>query len=124
MATDVQYALMAANVYGNSESVRRDQNTLPPPDRWTRLPIDPQSATPSGFMASAFRNSATGEIVISYAGTTSENGLDWLTGNVPAATATFLAPQALEAARIYQRVVAANPADAISLYDGAVIRSR
>jgi len=112
MATDPDYALMAANVYGNSIVVRDGQNTLPVPNGWTRLPIEPLSATPTGFMASAFRHDTTGEIVIAYAGTTPENGLDWLTGNVPAATAATLAPQVLEAAQFYQRVVAAHPAAA------------
>ncbi len=112
MASDIDYALMAANAYGNSQLVRDPQNTLPAPNGWSRLPIEPLSVTPTGFMASAFRNDTTGEIVIAYAGTTNENGLDWLTGNVPAATASTLAPQVLEAARFYQRVVAAHPAAA------------
>jgi hypothetical protein len=64
MATPLEYALMAANVYGNKESVRKLKNTLPTPEGWTEIS---RRVLPSGFMASAYSNGS--EIVISYAGT-------------------------------------------------------
>ena len=109
MATTLEYALFSANVYGNSEAVRREQNTLPAPDGWTALT---RVVLPAGFMATAYQRGT--EIVISYAGTTDENLLDWLTGNVPAATAATLAPQVLDAAKFYLDVLAANPTASIT----------
>jgi hypothetical protein len=35
MASNIEYALMSANVYGNAPSVRAEDNTLPVPDGWT-----------------------------------------------------------------------------------------
>ena len=82
MPTDIDYALMSANVYGNSDAVRKSRNTLPFPDTtgWTKLAE--LNIIADGFMATAYTNGT--DIVIAYAGTTDENGLDWLT-NVPAA---------------------------------------
>ncbi|HET9129540.1 MAG TPA: hypothetical protein VFO86_01255, partial [Terriglobia bacterium] len=57
----------------------------------------------------AFKNDATGEIVISPAGTTTENWWDWITGNAPAATASYFPEQLLQAAEFYLDVVKANP---------------
>ncbi|MEQ7775682.1 lipase family protein, partial [Xanthomonas hortorum] len=48
-----------------------------------------ERVTGSGFMAKAFRNSETGEVVVSYAGTTQENLLDWILGNVPAGVGVY-----------------------------------
>ena len=110
MTTTLEYALLSANVYGNSRDVRSTQNTLPTPDGWVAL--EPKLVLPDGFMATAYRRGS--EIVISYAGTTDEGILDWFTGNVPAATAATLAPQVLDAAKFYLDVVAANPAASIS----------
>ncbi|MGH9958972.1 MAG: hypothetical protein ACREBC_17895 [Pyrinomonadaceae bacterium] len=48
-------------------------------------------ATATGFMARAYQNG--NEIVISYSGTTDEDGkgLDWINGNIAAATAAVIA---------------------------------
>src|SRR2546425_5329852 len=86
MPTTIDYALLSANVYGNSKAVRDPRNTLPTPDGWTRLPITPSDvlasgSTATGFMARAYQNG--NDIVVSYAGTTDEDNellLDWLTG--------------------------------------------
>lgn len=69
MATNLDYAVLAANVYGNSSAVRDPRNVLPDPAGWSRLTITPaevsaSGATPSGFMASAHRSGS--EIVISF----------------------------------------------------------
>ena len=103
MPTILEYSLFAANVYGNSRDVRSARNTLAAPDGWAAIS---RIVLPDGFMASAFRQGS--EIVISYAGTTDEDLLDWLTGNVPAATAAALAPQVLDAAMFYLDVLAAK----------------
>ena len=63
-------------------------------------------------MAHAYRRGS--DIVVSYAGTTNEDMKDWLTGNVPAATAASLAEQVFEAARFYLDVARANPGAAIT----------
>ena len=105
MTTNLEYALLSANVYGNSDKVRSAKNTLPYPDGWQ--PIGTPVVLSDGFMARAYQKG--GEIVISYAGTTDENLLDWLTGNVPAATAGYLAPQIFDAAKFYLDIAKANP---------------
>lgn len=85
------------------------------PAGWTRLNILPDGIVSSdaaiganslgdGFMASAYE-SARGDIVISYAGTTGENAADWLHGNIPAATGITLAAQVLDAANFYLKVL-------------------
>ena len=111
MATNLDYAILAANVYANSAAVRHPRNVLPNPAGWARLSVSPANilvsgATSSGFMASAHRNG--NEIVISYGGTTFEKGAighDWIYGNVPAATGIVLAPQVREAAQFYLDVM-------------------
>lgn len=120
MASTLEYSLFSANVYGNSSAVRHPRNVLPVPQGWTKLGIQPVGAgeagsTASGFMASAYQRG--NEIVIAYAGTTDEENrteLDWLYGNVPAATATILAPQIREAAIFYLHVLRDNPGASIS----------
>ncbi|HND03742.1 MAG TPA: hypothetical protein PKL10_15555 [Nitrospira sp.] len=117
MATTIEeYALFSANVYGNKneitapdDMVRSTRNTLPVPDGWSVLY---QQVRSDGFMATAYQRG--NEIVISYAGTTDEDLLDWTTGNAPAATGAMLAPQVLDAARFYLDTVQANPNAAIS----------
>jgi len=116
MTTTIEYALFSANVYGNKneitasdDSVRTTWNTLPVPDGWTVLDQEFQR---DGFMATAYQRGS--EIVISYAGTTDEDSLDWITGNVPAGTGATLAPQVLDAARFYLDVRAVNPGATIS----------
>lgn len=80
MATDLEYALLAANVYGNKGSVKHPRNTLPTPTGWTEVARD---VSWNGFMANAYRNG--NEIIIAYAGTTGENPLDWPLGNLTGA---------------------------------------
>lgn len=98
--SDAEYSLMSANVYGTSNKVRSALNTLPVPG-WTE--ISQKYEESNGFMAKAYIRGA--ELVISYAGTTDENVLDWVSGNVPAATAVTLAPQIFEAAKFYLEVL-------------------
>ncbi|MFA1263345.1 hypothetical protein ACDI97_18580 [Xanthomonas axonopodis pv. fascicularis] len=95
----LDYALLAANVYGAKSSVRTELNTLQLPDGWTQIA---ESVSVTGFMARAYRNVATGEVVVSYAGTTNEEGAtvnDWLSGNIPAGLGTI--SQSLEATVFY-----------------------
>jgi len=114
MPTQTEYALFAANVYGSKDlgftgdlaTVRHPNNALPIPDGWTALGA-PKVVTWDGFMAQAYQRG--NEIVISYAGTTDEDKLDWLAGNVPAATGEVLAPQVFDAAAFYLDVLKANP---------------
>jgi hypothetical protein len=96
MVTSPEYAIFAANVYGNSEAVRSDQNIIPYSSDWSLVKF---VALPDGFMASAYLRG--NELVISYAGTTNENLYDWFNGNVPAATASRLAPEIADAAEFY-----------------------
>ena len=100
MTTNLEYALFSANVYGNSPEVRSPMNTLPRPDGWQA--IGTKVVLADGFMARAYQKGT--EIVIAYAGTTDENVLDWFTGNIPAGTAAFLAPQIVDAAKFYLEV--------------------
>jgi hypothetical protein len=51
MATREGYALLSANVYGNSQDVRDPRNVLPVPDYWTSLDVPPIGSTSTGFMA-------------------------------------------------------------------------
>ncbi|PPU73726.1 calcium-binding protein [Xanthomonas melonis] len=99
----LDYALLAANVYGAKSSVRTELNTLQLPDGWTQIA---ESVSVTGFMARAYRNVATGEVVVSYAGTTNEEGAtvnDWLSGNIPAGLGTI--SQSLEATVFYLEVL-------------------
>jgi Ca2+-binding RTX toxin-like protein len=109
----LDYALLAANVYGvgnesgTQDLVRSVQNTLPLPTGWAlvRSEDDNDQASPTdnkGFMAAAYVKG--NEVVIAYAGTTSENWQDWFEGNIPAGTGLVLAPQVAEAARFYLSV--------------------
>jgi hypothetical protein len=101
MVTREEYALLSENVYGNSSSVRSTRNVLPIPNYWTELDVSPIGSTSTGFMASAYQSPNGSEIVIAYAGTTTENWVDWWSGNVPAATAAYFPKQVYEAARFY-----------------------
>ena len=104
MITRPEYALLSANVYGNSDLVRTQRNTLPVPEGWTGL--DATSGylindTATGFMARVYMRG--NEVVISYCGTTFEPGdqhLDWINGNVPAGIGNN-AKQVLQAAKLY-----------------------
>ncbi|WDM74727.1 hypothetical protein ACCQ13_16030 [Xanthomonas sp. NCPPB 1638] len=88
------YAQLAANVYAASNNdvngnplIRSELNALPlPGPEWTKIS---ERVTGSGFMGKAFRNSETGEVVVSYAGTTQENLMDWIFGNIPAGAGVY-----------------------------------
>ncbi|MGH9959246.1 MAG: lipase family protein, partial [Pyrinomonadaceae bacterium] len=117
MTTRLDYALMAANVYSALDTVRSEQNTIPLSEGWQIAKwADGQDISSvnrgTGFMARAYQNG--NEIVISYCGTTDENGLDWLRGNIPAAIGAPLAAQIRDAAKFYLDVKRANPNAVIS----------
>ena len=104
---ETAYALLAANVYGvtnNDENGlprdRSDRNTLPlPGPGWS---IINERRLDSGYMARAYRG-PSGQVVISYAGTTS--GIeDWVTGNIPAGGG-LLALQVIQASQFYLDVL-------------------
>lgn len=100
MPTNLQYAVFAASAYAESISVVNPANAIKPPAGWSIL--DGRNLTSTGFLARAYKNG--NEIVIAYAGTTSEPGmktLDWKNGNIPGATGTSLAAQIVDAARFY-----------------------
>ncbi|WNH43153.1 MULTISPECIES: putative Ig domain-containing protein [Xanthomonas] len=106
--TDLQldYARLSANVYGAKASVRSPLNTLQIPEKWHQLDM-PERVLDSGFMARAYQNEETGEVVIAYAGTTKEEGAelsDWATGNIPAGAGIYSA-QVYEAAAFYLDVL-------------------
>lgn len=108
------YAIFAANAYAASDKVVTEVNEIKTPSTsgWdVLLPAEMLQNTgindATGFLARAYRKG--NEIVISYGGTTPENGLDWTNGNLPAALGYKLAPQVLDAARFYLDVVKANP---------------
>ena len=104
MATTIEYALLAGDSYRDT---RADLNRFPIPNGWSLVSIVPQDNSTS-FEASACRNVATNEIVISYAGT---NPTD-LTGDIAAdvGLSTGIGSVQLEqAAAYYLQVKAANP---------------
>ena len=73
MAADFEYALMAGRSY---QSTRNKANWFPVADDWPEIE-GAHDVTSSGFEATAFRNLATDEIVISFAGTGSIFNKDW-----------------------------------------------
>lgn len=120
MTTQIEYALMSANVYGNypdvngKNPVRSGNNNLPVPTGWTQIttPDYKQNTPDTGFMASVYTTGS--EVVIAYAGTTDENPNDWLTGNLPAGTGLsnfnnftgpVVATQVVQAAKLYLKVL-------------------
>ncbi|OGT02211.1 MAG: hypothetical protein A2Z65_02000 [Gallionellales bacterium RIFCSPLOWO2_02_58_13] len=115
MLTTNDYALFAANAYATSINVVSTANTIAVPDNWkildaTRTYGNDGVRNATGFLARAYENG--GEIVIAYAGTTWEEGmetLDWKNGNIPGATGTSLAKQIFDAAKFYLDVKAAHP---------------
>jgi len=66
MAADYEYSLMAGRAY---QSTRNKKNWFPVPNGWTEIENSHKENPSSGFEATAFRNLATDEIVISFAGT-------------------------------------------------------
>ncbi|MBB3834589.1 Ca2+-binding RTX toxin-like protein [Xanthomonas arboricola] len=100
----INYAQLAANVYGAKSDVRSELNTIQLPEGWGLIS---EKISQSGFMARAYRNAATGEVVVAYAGTTLEEGHsldDWITGNVPAGVGGF-SQQVFEAIEFYLDVL-------------------
>lgn len=130
MTIQADMALMAADSYWdgrrgaiNSQTGIDSDNDAPIPSGWRALTAyDVSDSGPNastGFSARVYENIANGQIVISYAGTEfnkSSVGLyaDFLSGNIPLALGGASA-QALEAAKVYQRVKAdPNLSDSIS----------
>ena len=104
MATSIEYALFAGDSYRDT---RADQNRFPIPNGWSVVSIVPQDNS-TGFEASAYRNVATNEIIISYAGTNPRD----LTGDIAADIGLGLglgSVQLLQAAEYYLQVKATNP---------------
>lgn len=103
MAIDpIQYAQFAANSYAASSGVVHEKNEIPIPAGWSIFETRRIDAT--GFLARAYQHTTTKEIVISYGGTTYEDGLatrDWFTGNLPGASGLALGEQVVDAAKFY-----------------------
>lgn len=119
MPTPIDYTLFAANSYSTSDDVVSPANRIPIPDGWTIIDVagNPGVNTITSFLARAYKNDATGEIVIAYAGTTSEEGmktLDWTNGNIPGTSGMSLGEQIVDAAMFYLDVRKANPDAAFS----------
>jgi Lipase (class 3) len=115
MTMQSDMALMAAGSYWDvRKSGAGFDNRAPIPAGYKVLTVyDRSDSGPNavtGFSARVYQNIATGEIVISYAGTefdTSSDGLvaDFVSGNIPLALGKYGA-QALAAAKLYQQVKA------------------
>jgi hypothetical protein len=75
MTSQIDNALMAGLSY---QSTRDKINWFPTPSGWVEFSHVPNSTYPTtqGFEASVFRNTTTGEIVISYVGTAEL--VDWI----------------------------------------------
>ena len=107
MTTDVEYALMAANVY---ESSRKEPNQIPRPAGWDRIIWMPDNASdPSlvlnsmGFAAGVFQRGD--DSVISYTGT--NQAVDWIANLLGGLG--FPSSQLLRAAALYQQVKLDRP---------------
>jgi hypothetical protein len=82
MATTIEYALLAGASYRDT---RADLNRFPIPNGWGVASIVPQDNS-TGFEASAYRNSLTNEIIISYAGTNPSDLSGDMAANIGLAT--------------------------------------
>ena len=116
MTYESDLSLLAAGSYWDIRKFASDppfDNRAPTPSGWE---VVPGYDTPfsggrgNGFSARVYKNSSTGEVVISYAGTEFGNTTsgfisDFISGNIPLALGRYGA-QALEAAKLYQRVKA------------------
>ena len=117
MATRDEYLVFAAAAYNDA---RQDKNKINPPNGWTPIPgpSDTNSGVlallSSGLSATAFRNDASGEIVISFKGT------DFLPDNLFQTISDLLADltlgtglvsssQLTGAALFYEKIKASNP---------------
>lgn len=111
MATNIEYALLAAASYFDT---RAAINRIPAPQNWTEIDRKSSDAS-SGFEATAFQNG--NEIVISYSGTDPNNsGLFSPDGKTNVAlNAGTWADQLLQAAEYYLQIKAANPGANITL---------
>jgi Lipase (class 3) len=126
MTIQSDMALMAAGSYwdvrGTDQTALTESNRAPTPAGWKVLTqYDRSDSGPNavtGFSARVYQNIATGEIVISYAGTefsfTKYMGVtgpspglaaDFTNGNIPLAVGRY-GEQALQAAQLYQLVKA------------------
>jgi len=117
MPGNLDYALLAANSYAASTTPPdvSTANTLPVPSGWSIL--DSRDDPFSGFTARAYARGT--EIVIAYAGTSAtgsllQQGRDWLFGNVAAGSGATASLQAVQAARYYLDIAAANPGKTIT----------
>jgi len=112
---EIDCAVMAGLAY---QSTRDKINWFPAPSGWQEFSHVPNSTYPTilSFEASAFQNIATGEIVISYAGTDPASLSDWIT-NLSLGTG-FSASQLEQAALYYLQVKAANPPGTVISFTG------
>ncbi len=111
MATTIEYALLAGASYYDT---RTAINRFPAPKDWAVVSRIPENST-TGFEASAYKNSLTNEIVISYAGTNPNSLFDPdNAANIGLATG-FGSVQLLQAAEYYL-AIKNNP-----LYQGCTI---
>jgi hypothetical protein len=94
------------------QSSRDTINWFPAPSGWVEFSHVPNGTYPTtlSFEASAFQNTATGEIVISYVGTAQLT--DWI-ANLTLGTG-FSSSQLEQAALYYLKIKAANPTATIS----------
>lgn len=109
MATQVEYALLAANCYAIEDAVTSSAIDVAIPGGWGVIRNGQNDA--SRFAARAYLNDRTGEIVIAYAGTTFEGNTldqtkDWRGGNILAGRLRTLVPQVTNSAEFYLDVLA------------------
>lgn len=109
MATTSEYTLLSGASYRDT---RANLNRFPIPQDWNVVSLVPQDGA-TGFEASAYRNTLTNEIVISYAGTDPGDLAGDIAADIGLATG-FGSAQLLQAAEYYLQVKADNP-DAISI---------
>ncbi|TKB23235.1 DUF2974 domain-containing protein [Desulfopila sp. IMCC35006] len=107
MVTTIEYALLAGCSYYSSRDAK---NRFPVPNGWNVLSRIPEDSL-TGFEASAYKNSQTNEIVISFTGT--NDSRDWVTNTSLANGDTC--SQLRQAALYYCEVKAANPDATITL---------
>ena len=116
MPTTAEYALLAGASYFDT---RTSVNRFPVPANWT-LEIRAPEDSSTGFEASAYRNTQTNEVVISYAGTDSSDISGDIAADIGLATGIGSA-QLFQAAKYYLQVkasVTANNPDATFAFTG------
>lgn len=109
MPTTTEYALLAGASYRDT---RADLNRFPIPNEWGVVSLVPQDPS-TGFEASAYRNSRTNEIVISFAGTDPGDILGDIAADIGLSTGVG-SQQLVQAAEYYLQVQAANPGASIT----------